>query len=244
MKTLLFSLLIFALQNSMALEVVDPVLEFSELEHTNPGCPINSECSKKSGEQITKFESLLKTLTRKNKVKKLNTQLKQEGLPILFLTPKDAKEEIDPVMWNSRCSNHNPKNPNNNIFKAQKFLKSLEENDNIVLTPIRVYYEKTHKDFHIPYQDSLIMIDGDRLITLRDYDDTFYHMAITENGHLEVTNYDSQNVREALDKKITEVKCPVEMDIDKTYFTKTYCSKIWDVKSNKLRTIQYAWTCP
>ena len=242
----LILVLLLSTQFSFGFDVIDPVFDEESMEHKNPGCPINSVCSKKAGETRLKFLKLASGLTKatKLKVKKLNQFLKTDGLPIQFLAEKDISEKIDPIMWTSSCKFHNPKNPNNAIMKAEKFLKEIKQVDDLSFTPLRVYLEKSELDFLMPYQSSIIMLDGDRIITLNDYEDLFYQLSISSKGSIKVVNYSSQIVNEALAKKISEVKCPKEMEFDDDFYRKTFCAKLWDHKSKKLKTIQFAWACP
>lgn len=246
MKILINSIMIFTIfyQTTKANDVADPVFKENEFNHVNPGCPINSQCSKATGKKVLHWEKFLKTIDSKNKTEKLNSYLKKYGVPLTFLAPIEAKIALDPIMWNSSCRIHNPKNPNNNIFKSVKFLKKLVKSDTLHFTPVRVYYEGEHKDFLIPYQDSLVMIDQSELVTLRDYDDFYYHLSIHQSGSLKIKSYSSDAIDLALDKKVAEVECPKTMNFNSTYFAKTYCSKIWDNSAKKLRIIQYGWACP
>ncbi len=242
----LLLLLTLGLNICYGFEVEDPVFDIEDMEHENKGCPINSICSKTAGQMRINFNQIIKEINAKpqDKIKKLNNFLKETGLPLIFLTDKNAQKTIDPIMWNSSCKLHNSKNPNNAIMKAEKFLKEIRPADQMIFNPLRVYLEKTEIDLFVPFQSSLVMLDGDKVITINDFEDMFYQLSINPSGKLNVTNYSSKEINDALSKKISDVKCPKEMDVDSDYYQKAYCSKLWDIKAKKLRTIQFAWACP
>lgn len=236
-----FTLLLnFAFANS----VTDPILEFKDMQHEFPGCPINSDCSKRNGEKIKHWESFIEKLSEKNKVKKLKTYLTSHGLPLEFLSQKKSKIALDPILWNSRCKNHNPKNPNNNILRALKFFKEIPTTKHAVFTPVIIYEGTKEHKYQIPYQDQVVLLNGDQIITLKDYDDFYYQLSVSQDGKLNIENISPTMINTALDKKITETKCPTQMSYKKDYFLKSYCQKVYDIKSKKLKIIQYGWSCP
>ncbi len=241
MKYIFFFLI--SIHSSFANTIVDPVMEFKSMEHENPGCPINSECSKHSGIKILKWEKFINKTSGKNKTAKLNQYLNTNGIPLYFLTHRDSKIALDPIMWNSRCKHHNPKNPNNNIFKALKFFKEIPPSKHAIFTPVIVYEGTKEIKYNIPYQDQIVLLDGNEILTLKDYDDFYYQLKISPKGNLKVSNISSKLINKALDRKVTETKCPTKMKIDDTYFLNSYCQKILDIKSNKLKIIQYGWAC-
>lgn len=218
--------------------------QFDSLMHENKGCPINSDCSKASGEKLQLWEKAIKNINSKNKVKKLEAFRKEHGLPIHFLTNKKAKEALDPVLWNSRCRFHNPKNPSNNILKGLKFFKSMPSSELTVLTPVRLYDGSKKIDYLIPYGDQVFFIKNKQLVILKDYDDFYFQIAISPDKTYNVVNHPSGLINMALDRRVVQFKCPEEMEIDSTYFAKVYCQKILDLDTNDLKIIQYPWTCP
>lgn len=218
--------------------------QLDELLHENKGCPINSFCSKTAGEKRLNFEKLIKQLNANSNIDALRKFHKEHGLPIQFLTTQKAKQSMDPILWSSRCDFHNPRNPNQNIFRAEKFFKVFPKSDQVILTPINVYTGNKKITYHIPYGDQVSFIKNDQLILLKDYDDFYYQIAVNTNGSFEVVNHSLTLTNMALERKIPDIKCPEEMSIDKNYFSKTYCSKMLDIDTNDLKIVQYAWSCP
>ena len=228
----------FALADSKALE------KFDSLLHENKGCPVNSICSKASGELLIKWEKNIEKINQKNKVNLLNNFKVKHGIPIQFLTSMKGKKALDPIMWNSRCKKHNPRNPNNDIYRGIKFFKSLPKSDLTVLTPIRVYDGNKKLDFTIPYQDQVYFIKNNQLVILKEFNDFFYQISVDQNGKISIVNHPSSLINLALDKKVSDQQCPDQLEFKEVYFSKTYCQKVLDLDTNDLKLIQYAWSCP
>lgn len=237
-------LIVLFIQNTLAVDVVDKYMALKDMEHKNKGCPINSDCSKQMGKRIQKWEKLLAKSDRKNFNKLLKDYLKTDGLPILFLTTKESKIALDPVLHSSRCKQHNPKNPNNNIMKGMAFFKSAPKSKHVTFTSVRVYDEDQKRDYYIPYQDQVILMKNNELIVLKDYDDTYFQMGVSPTGAYAIHNLSYNVIQKALEKKIKETKCPEKMKVNTPYFSKNYCQKIYDLDTNTLKTIQYSWSCP
>ncbi len=214
------------------------------LEHENPGCPFNSICSKPSGKLLQNWEKMLGKIDDKNKLKQLKAFKKAHGIPLEFLTTKDARIPIDPIMFNSRCKLHNPKNPHNNIYKGIKFLKKIVKSEHMHFPTVVVYDGKKKTHYKIPYQDQVLFIQNEQLIILKDYDDTFYQIGVATDGNFYFKNFPHSLITQALEKKVKEIKCPDKIDYDERYFSTTYCQKVLDLESNKLKMIQYTFTCP
>jgi hypothetical protein len=242
MKSLTLFLLL--IPSVYAADVSDPATGLDSIVHDFKGCPINSSCSENSGKAVLHWENYLKKTNEKNKNKRLMAYLKKDGLPIDFLTKKETKVSLDPIMWNSRCRAHNPKNRHQNVYKGRKFLKKITKSEHMIFTPIIIYNGKEEKNYLIPYQDQPLLIKNQRIVTIKDYDDFYYQLSISSEGSLSLENLSSQEISYAHDQKVTDIKCPTKMELNETYFKKSYCQKIYDLDKKKLVIIQYAWSCP
>lgn len=218
--------------------------QFDSLMHENKGCPINSHCSKASGQLLLEWQKLIDSLDEKTKVTKLNEFKNKMGTPIQFLVEKSESKHSDIILWNSRCRKHNPINPNNDILKGMAFLKEIKNDKNHQFPPIRIYDGSAIYNYFIPYQDQVYFIKNNELVILKDYEDFYYQIAVTKEGTYKFVSFPNSLITMALDKKVNDIKCPKEMEINQTFFVKTYCQKILDLDSNDLKIIQYAWTCP
>jgi hypothetical protein len=242
MKTLLL-LLTFSL-NSYAYKLSNNDDSFKKFEHQNQGCPINSDCSIKNGILLQSWEKMLSMADSKSTGRMIRKFKKKHGIPLEFLTTIESKEAIDPILYKSRCSQHNPKNPNNRILKGTKFLKSAASNEHIVFDKIILHDEGKQIEYKVPYQDTPIMIKDNKLIITKDYDDDFYQLAIGSDDSLEVVDINIKTLKRAMNRRIKEVKCPSKINVDKKYNQSSYCQKIWDLNTKKLKTIQLNWSCP
>lgn len=238
MKTLTYLLLI---QVAYAVDVVDP--KYQVMEHPNPGCPINSECSKTSGKLMQAWTTLTEKTNAKNTTKALKNFKQKNGLPIQILARKDIYQKADPILWNSRCEIHNPKNPNKTIYRGYLFLKKLKH-DQAVFTTVDLYEGKKKTRYNIPYGDQISVIKNNQLIVLKDYEDFYYKLAISPNGDFQPVSLPNSLVQKALNRKIKEIECPDEQEIDEDFFKKSYCQKVLDLDTNRLRLIQFSWSCP
>lgn len=241
MNYALIASLILISHSLFAVGVMDPKVQ--EFEHENPGCPINSECSEDMGKLLSQWLKALEG-AKASKTKKLNEFRKKYGSPIQMMAQKEIYESADPVMWNSRCKFHNPKNPNNTVYRGFVFLKEKIELENASFTPVYVYEGTEKKKYLIPYGDTVALIQNDELIVLKDYEDHFYKIAIKPDGSYRFIDLPNQTTRNALAKKIKDYKCPEERSADKIYFSKYFCQRVLDLDSNQLKTIQVAWSCP
>jgi hypothetical protein len=240
-----FLSLLFLLPNiSLAYEFQDKENLFKKFEHKNYGCPINSDCSKENGELIQAWEKMLSMADSKSVGRMIRKFKKIHGIPLEFLTNIESKKTIDPILYKSRCAQHNPKNPNNKIFKGTKFLTKTKKSELMIFDKVLLYSKDKAVEFSIPYQDIPIMIKDNKLIITKDYDDDFYQLAVSSNGDLEVLDFKIKTLKRAMNKRIKEVKCPSKMTVDKRYHQNTYCQKIWDADTKSLKTIQLSWSCP
>ncbi len=233
--------LTFSIPQAMANNFLD---EFDKLQHENTGCPINTSCSKKMGTALSKWEAFIKKTHSKNQFNKLQVFFKNNGIPLYFLSTKEAKISLDPIIWDSRCRFHIPKNPNNRIVKAMKFLKKLPKNSLYNFTPLIVYNGKDEMNYRIPYEDYPFAIKDERLFFIKDYDDFYYYYSVDKEGNLQIENLNQKLVNMAMDKKQDNIKCPTSMKFDDKYFSQSFCQKIQDLKTKELKIIQYAWSCP
>lgn len=240
-STLTFLLPLSSLNLALANNVMDP--KFKSYEHENPGCPINSECSKESGKKLLAWLKALEGAS-KDRVKTLNKFKKENGSPIQVLARKEIFEKSDPILWNSRCSVHNPKNPNNTIYRGYLFLKEKLDHEVAKFTPVYLYNGTKKTEYHIPYGDTVSLIKNEKLIVLKDFEDNFFKIAVAKDKTYDFVDIPAKTMRTALAKKIKEIECPEKLGINEDYFERYYCQKVLDLDTMELRTIQVGWACP
>lgn len=218
---------------------------FKSFEHENKGCPINSLCSKNNGLLILEWERLLGFEPGKVKVKKLQEFYTKNGIPAYFLAKKNIQKKKDVVLNGSRCKAHNTKNPNNTLFKGLVFTKNIQENSQMLFDKIHLFKnDKKALTYHTSYGSRPLFIKDERLFFLEDFDDQFYQSSLSVNGDYKLVNLPQRLFNQAQSKRIKEVDCPKSKKTKADRYLSTYCQKIWDIDSNKMKTIQVFWSCP
>lgn len=198
-----------------------------------PGCPINTYCTEEQGLALLEWEKRLAQI-EKNKYKNSS----QKTFPLLILKTKDKNF----VQWKSGCRIHNPKNPNKRIYKTLGlFQKTIDDQG---FDPIKVYHSDKAYTYYVPYQAKPLFIKNEKLVFLQEYNDIFYYIMIGKNGDIKVQNQPLTLIKKAQRLAIENVKCPDKLSIDESKHSQTYCEKILDLDTNKLKLIQYPFSCP
>lgn len=241
-------LLIIYILTITSLQVHSQISEqgLRSFEHENPGCPINSICSKKSGNLLVKWEKLLGIMHIKNRKKAINSFHKLNGSPIHFLSKKQIhKENKEVVLWNSRCRIHNPKNPHNAIYKGIIFTSKVPKIEGITLDTIRTVVNKKVIEYKVGYEDRPIFMKAGRLFFLNDFEDYFYQSSIDLMGNIKIENIRQTIFTRAQSKMVKEVPCPKELKPERNpLYTSNYCQNILNKDTGKLITININWSCP
>lgn len=216
-------------------------ITYADLAHENLGCPENSECSKANGKKLLKWSSIIKKYADKPRLlsKKLEKFRKQNGIPVEFLLHDNlnTKQTLDPIVWDSRCRHHNPKE-GTKIVKGMKFFRNNPKTDKLkfiqVKTPDSVY--------EIPYGDQPLFIRNKELIIVKEYEEAFYHMSISPKGKWKILNVrSSQTAKGRINRENADCKTKTKGN---EYFLGSYCAKIWDEDKKDSVLIEQDWTCP
>lgn len=222
-------------------------VSYEDLAHENEGCPENSICSKSAGLVMKRWDLFLKSLKSSARpAPKIEAYRKKRGLPVTFLTKKDASIGIDPIFFNSRCPHHNPKDdPSARALKGIQFFKNDPQSSSILLSPARLFTESGALDFSLPYEEAPIMIENGRLIVPRDHENIYYHLSIGPKGDWKVVSPSSSGLKKALQES-QETACPKSDGPlpQEGLYLKNYCRKIWNADKKKAQTIKLAWACP
>jgi len=218
-------------------------ITYEDLQHENLGCPENSECSKTSGLLLKSWSNYIENTNIKNIHKKIESFRKKYGIPILFLTTDASKKTVDPILWNSRCEHHNPKEKIGTIYKGMKFFRNNPKSKLIKLVPVKVLTGKNAgKIFELPYGEQALLFLENKLITITDYEEKFYTLSISENGKWTVINLLGKLKDKALLEK-TSIECKVKTKPDE-YFLNSYCTEIWDADQKATVQVEQMWSCP
>lgn len=248
MKNIIIGLISIITTNAMAITPeheeqlkVKKEISYMDLAHENPFCPENSYCSKANGKKFEQWQKLTENLPEKNQYKKLEHIRNELGLPIQFLTNEKSKISIDPIIWNSRCEIHNPKDKKETIYKAIQFYRNDPKSEFVNLVPIKIHGEK-ELDFRIPYGEQPLFIWKNKLYLTSDYEDIFFSLAIDTNGQWEVVKL-PQSLTEKASLTREDIKCEKKFKPNQ-YFSSSYCEKIWNEDTKTFSIIEQMWSCP
>ena len=210
-------------------------IKFEDLKHPNKGCLENSICSKHNGLMINKWRKL-----KDKKTQKIEQFRQIEGLPIQFLTKKENFLSLDPVAFKSRCKQHNSKNTNQQIFKAITFLRNNPKSNKLIFT--KVLRRKKNISYEIPYGEQPLLLKDNKVFFVRDFEDIYFNMSVSQDGMWKVENLDSKIIKSAILYKEPS-KCKRMLN-NNEYFSSSYCLNIWNTNTKKTEQIEVSWSCP
>lgn len=226
--------------------------------HQNPGCLENSECDQVMGHQLARWSKLIGGETADAKTKRglLSRHLKEHGIPTEFYSVQKVNRFFKPMLFNSPCRNHNPKEGEKTL-RATAFLKSLtpqkaiiwrdqtqieyQPDEQLVAQPIRVYFDKTPTTFMTGLDDQPLFIKDRKLYILKEYEEEFFLLEVTEDGNWEIIDMDLTKLTFFEDKKI-HMECPKDNKVPKE-FNVQFCKGIWDETQRKLIPVEMHQGC-
>lgn len=212
-----------------------------DLIHENKGCPENSICSKENGKKILYWEQNINE-TNINKMTMSAEKLrKQIGIPVQFLTTKESKKSIDPILWNSRCSGHNPKDKNLTIYKAIKFFRNNPKSNQVNLVPVTLK-NNFNTQYEIPYGAQALLIKDKKIFFVHEFQDVLMHMSVSTKGKWKAEIIPSKLLTKARQEK-ENTQCKLAHKPNK-FFSTSYCLTIWNEDIKGLSTIEQSWSCP
>lgn len=231
------------------IQVIPNPKSIEDFDHQFKGCLENSECDQVMGLQLTRWKDLI------NKVKedKIEPSKKAQfvelfrakyGIPVEFYTYQKSQQGFKPLLFNSSCKEHNPKDPNAKVLRGISFLKSLTKDkaivwrdqtqievpteDLLIPQPVIVYYPDGPKTYYLPLDDQPMFIKNKELMVLKDEDDFFYTLKVSLNGDWKVENMDMSRLTEWEDKK-ENVTCPKDTTkLAPKIFGVEFCKSVWD----------------
>jgi hypothetical protein len=173
-----------------------------DYEHQFKGCLENSECDQVMGHQLSRWNELVKKLKlpemeEKERVRYLELFRAKYGIPVEFYTVQKSQQGFKPLLFNSSCREHNPKS-GAKILRGTAFLKGLSHEKAVVwrdqtqievpigelLTPqpVVAYRDAAIARYELPLGDQPLFIRNNHLYVLREADDLFYFLTVSEAG--------------------------------------------------------------
>ena len=210
-------------------------ISFGDLLHENPGCLENSLCSKTNGLKVLAWKKLEDK--PKSEIEKFRVKT---GIPVQILIYGRDTKTLDPIIYTSRCNSHNPKDTNEKIFKSIMFLRNNPLSQKIVF-PTLINHENEMK-YQIPYGEQPLFIKNKKVFLVGDFEDINYTISISTSGKWRIENTPQSLITMAIDKK-ENTECEKKI-IKDSFFTGSYCTKIWDEDQKRLVTLEQSWSCP
>lgn len=246
-----------------------------DFEHENLGCPENSECTEEMGKQRKEWLNLLSQIkkekldqTPEKMVQKLNVFVKDHGLLIDFLTTKTSFNQFSPILFESPCSLHNPKNNSHKIYIGTAFIKNISANETtlqlgtnkhllpqssqFMLDPVYVFSEKEKKfqqKFYLSHHEKPLYLDQGNLVTIREEEGLFYGVKYSTKN-IEIVRIKSKEELKIQDY-VQDSECPkypeadefIKKDFHGQYFQDSYCQRIYDIQKKSFHIIKLYWSC-
>lgn len=245
------------------IEVIPNPKSLEDFDHQYKGCLENSECDQVMGLQLTRWKDLI-TKVREDKItpaKKaqfLELFRAKYGIPVEFYTYQKSQQGFKPLLFNSSCKDHNPKDDSKKVLRGMAFLKSLAMDkaivwrdqtqievptDLVIAQPVTVYYPDGAKTYSLPLNDQPLFIKNKSLYVLKEEDSFFFALKVEANGDWKIEDLDMTRLSDWEDKKQT-VTCPK----DKTnstpkIFGVEFCKTVWDEDLRKEVTVKMHQGC-
>jgi hypothetical protein len=231
------------------IEVMPAPKSLEDYEHEFKGCPENSECDQVMGLGLQKWKELTTKLeddkaSEAKKAQQIENFREKYGLPVEFYTLKKSQQGYKPLLFNSACTEHNPKDPKQSkILRGVAFIKSLSKERAIIWRdqteiqvpvgellspqPVTVYLPSGAVTYELPLEDEPLFIKGGLVHVLKEEDNLFFFLAISANGEWKVVeNQVSQLSLWESHKQIIE--CPKDQVQAPKVFNYSSCKTIWN----------------
>jgi hypothetical protein len=211
--------------------------------HKNPGCPMNSICSKAMGLKNRQWQALRDSLKKdfKDQTKALKQFQKKVGVPFKLWAMAQRDEIPDMIKWDSPCKNHQG---NSKIYQGHIFAKNLKNiSPHFIIEQALVLKGDKVISYPIPLKEHPLYLEGENLTFSLYYEGIYYYLATSPNGDL----FHPENYFQ--DVPLRSVKCPDLLvnhfrQKNKNHFYTTYlCYQIKEVKQNTSFPILVGISC-
>ena len=214
-----------------------------DLEHQNPGCPLNSICHMEMGKKRLKWREELEHF--KGDQAKLLEKIRQEfGIPFKVWAKSLDETDKNIIRWDSPCRNHHKRD--DKIYVAEVFTKNLNELNSPKIIGEKAFILKNKQilSYPIPRKEYPLYMEGPDLIFSLFYDGIYFDLKISPEGGLSF-------LKTPLKKHVLEdITCPKQLinHFDKfntdNFYIGYFCSAIYDTKSAQYRPLLVGLSCP
>jgi hypothetical protein len=216
-------------------------ITYTDLKHENLHCPENSICSEANGKKI-KYWNDNTTGEDIQSITKQAERIRSEiGLPVLFLTTMKSNKAIDPIMWNSRCRSHNPKDKTKTIYKAIKFFRNDPKSEHVKFVTINTTKRKNNITYNIPYEAQPLLLWKDKIFFVHEFEDILFHMSISKTGKWKAEYIPTSILSKArFERENTQCKTTQKPN---EFYLGSYCTNVWNQDLKKVETLEHSWSC-
>lgn len=240
-------------------------LTLEDFTHIHKGCPENSECDQEMGKLLASWKASAERwesgIPRAQKEKEMQEQLAKSGWPVEFYTKGQAKSGLNPVLYASACSQHNPKDaPLERIWRGLAFVKGTEKG-NLVFSrgdtefgikqgellqfrPVVLHPEGAPSvTYLLPLDESPLYLEKGRLRVLVESEGAYAILGIPADGAWDVEAPPEVDLSPYFEDR-SDVACPKSaVPAAPPWFPRTHCQKILDKDSGKHVLAQFFWSC-
>lgn len=256
------SLSVFS-QTPPQIQVIPNPKSIEDFDHQFKGCLENSECDQVMGLQLTRWKDLLSKVgddkvEGSKKAQYIELFRAKYGIPVEFYTLQKSQLGFKPMLFDSHCKEHNPKE-GPKILKGTAFVKSLSKEKAVVWRdqaqievpvgellvpqPVTVYEGTETQIYQLPIGDQPLYIKGKDLHVLREEDGFFYMLRVSLNGDWKVETVNTAKLSEWEDKR-TEVVCPKETTkLNPGIFGIEFCKTVWNDDLKKIQVVKLRQGC-
>lgn len=261
---LLFLSLTVLGQSPREIQVIPNPKTLSDFDHQFKGCLENSECDQVMGMQLSRWKELIEKLNTtemggKKKAQVLESFRSKFGIPVEFYTFRKSQQGFKPLLYNSPCKAHNPKQEEQKVYRGTAFIKSLGPEkaiiwrdqaqielpvkDMLLAQPVEVYRGTSTTRYYLPLGDQPLFIRNQELYVLKEEDGYFYILKVGTSGEWKIVDLDLSRLSEWESKRET-VKCPLEKlkDVPEA-FQHEFCKTVWDEDLKKTVVVKMFEGC-
>lgn len=227
------------------LEKGDDKLKPHIIDHPNPGCPTNAECSASAGKLYSQFKNLIQN----KKWKQIASMQKKTGIPLDLWTKVDLEKPnkfTDLISWDSPCENHTNAKPTP-INLSLIFARDLNEVIKDKKLLLRKMIVKNGKSYNTKYglrEGSPLFFSRDTTHYIRDIDAHYYDLALVKNNNIKLGP--------SLTPKFypKTISCPEDLlkkaqttIVEESLYIGFFCQQIWHKDLNKYLTVIQGQAC-
>lgn len=214
------------------------------IDHPNPGCPTNAECSPASGIALTKFKKLL----ARSDFRAIKKMQMNEGIPIDIWSQVDLSKvgsNYPLITWDSPCQNHQLSKPLP-IHISLAFVRNINDikKDRTLLLR-KIYIDRKENQYVDGLREgSPLYFSKEGIHYIRDFDGLYYDLIIKNNGDIKISkSYSPKHYPQTIECTKELLDNSKEILNVKDLYNGLYCQKIWNIDMKKYTIIVQGNAC-